>query len=53
MDMDRVSRLLRGLRPRQEKVLRLYFGLGCERPQPPAVGGPGLARLELQMKFLF
>jgi DNA-directed RNA polymerase sigma subunit (sigma70/sigma32) len=32
MDMDRVSRLLRGLRPRQEKVLRLYFGLGCERP---------------------
>ena len=32
MDMDRISRLLRGLRPRQEKVLRLYFGLGCERP---------------------
>src|ERR1017187_4502601 len=30
--MDRISRLLRGLRPRQEKVLRLYFGLGCERP---------------------
>ena len=32
MDMDGISRLLRGLRPRQEKVLRLYFGLGCERP---------------------
>ena len=31
MDMDRISRLLRGLRPMQEKVLRLYFGLGCER----------------------
>ena len=30
--MDGISRLLRGLRPRQEKVLRLYFGLGCERP---------------------
>src|ERR1017187_3432700 len=30
--MDRISRLLRGLRPLQEKVLRLYFGLGCERP---------------------
>jgi DNA-directed RNA polymerase sigma subunit (sigma70/sigma32) len=30
--MDRISRLLRGLRPQQEKVLRLYFGLGCERP---------------------
>ena len=32
MDMDRISGLLRGLRPLQEKVLRLYFGLGCERP---------------------
>ena len=32
MDMDRIRRLLRGLRSRQEKVLRLYFGLGCERP---------------------
>ena len=32
MDTDRISELLRGLRPRQEKVLRLYFGLGCERP---------------------
>src|ERR1039457_6221220 len=30
--MDRISRLLRGLRPLREKVLRLYFGLGCERP---------------------
>ena len=25
-------RLLRKLRPRQERVIRLYFGLGCERP---------------------
>jgi hypothetical protein len=32
VDMDRISRVLRGLRPMQEKVLRLYFGLGCERP---------------------
>ena len=32
MDMDRISRPVRGLRPLQEKVLRLYFGLGCERP---------------------
>jgi DNA-directed RNA polymerase sigma subunit (sigma70/sigma32) len=31
VDMNRISELLRGLRPRQEKVLRLYFGLGCER----------------------
>ena len=32
MDRDRIGGLLRGLRPMQEKVLRLYFGLGCERP---------------------
>jgi DNA-directed RNA polymerase sigma subunit (sigma70/sigma32) len=31
VDMDRISGLLRGLLPRQEKVIRLYFGLGCER----------------------
>ena len=32
MDLDRIFLLLRELRPRQEKVLRLYLGLGCERP---------------------
>ena len=32
MDLERISQLLRGLPPRQEKVLRLYWGLGCERP---------------------
>ena len=32
MDLQRLSGLLRKLSPRQEKVLRLYFGLGCERP---------------------
>jgi DNA-directed RNA polymerase sigma subunit (sigma70/sigma32) len=32
MDLQRISRLLRRLSPRQEKVMRLYFGLGCERP---------------------
>ena len=31
MDLDRISRLLRRLTPRQEKVTRLYFGLGCQR----------------------
>jgi hypothetical protein len=32
MDLARISGLLRSLSPRQEKVVRLYFGLGCERP---------------------
>src|ERR1041385_8388392 len=32
VDRDRVSRLLKRLQPRQEKVVRLYFGLGCRRP---------------------
>ena len=32
MDLERISGLLRTLSPRQEKVVRLYFGLGCERP---------------------
>jgi len=32
LDLDRISGLLRGLRPQQEKVIRLYFGLGCQRP---------------------
>jgi hypothetical protein len=32
LDLDRISGLLRGLRPQHEKVIRLYFGLGCQRP---------------------
>jgi hypothetical protein len=28
MDLTRISEILRMLRPRQEKVIRLYFGLG-------------------------
>ena len=32
MDLNRISELLRTLTARQEKVLRLYFGLGCQRP---------------------
>jgi hypothetical protein len=32
MDLSRISEILRMLRPRQEKVIRLYFGLGCQRP---------------------
>jgi DNA-directed RNA polymerase sigma subunit (sigma70/sigma32) len=32
MDLSRISEILRMLKPRQEKVIRLYFGLGCQRP---------------------
>jgi DNA-directed RNA polymerase sigma subunit (sigma70/sigma32) len=32
MDLPRISGLLRKLSPRQEKVIRLFFGLGCQRP---------------------
>jgi AraC-like DNA-binding protein len=32
MDAPGVSALLRTLSPQQEKVIRLYFGLGCKRP---------------------
>jgi Sigma-70, region 4 len=32
MDLERISDLLRKLSPRQEKVIRLFFGLGCQRP---------------------
>ena len=32
LDQDRISELLGKLTPRQEKVVRLYFGLGCQRP---------------------
>src|SRR6202051_1695642 len=32
VDLDRISALLREhLSPRQEKVVRLYFGLGCSK----------------------
>ena len=32
MDLPGISLRLRKLSPQQEKVIRLYFGLGCERP---------------------
>ena len=32
MDLAPMAALLRKLTPRQEKVIRLYFGLGCQRP---------------------
>ena len=32
MDLTGISEILRMLQPRQEKVIRLYFGLGCQRP---------------------
>jgi hypothetical protein len=32
IDLNRISEILRMLKPRQEKVIRLYFGLGCKRP---------------------
>jgi DNA-directed RNA polymerase sigma subunit (sigma70/sigma32) len=32
VDLKRISELLRMLNPEQEKVIRLYFGLGCQRP---------------------
>ena len=32
MDLERISELLRMLNPAQEKVIRLYFGLGCQGP---------------------
>ena len=31
MDLHRISEILRMLQPRQEKVIRLYFGPGCQR----------------------
>ena len=30
-DSERLSKILRRLTPRQEKVVRLHFGLGCKR----------------------
>ena len=32
VDLERISELLRRLKPEQEKVIRLFFGLGCQRP---------------------
>jgi hypothetical protein len=32
MELPRISGLLRKLSPRQEKVVRLFFRLGCQRP---------------------
>jgi DNA-directed RNA polymerase sigma subunit (sigma70/sigma32) len=32
IDLNRISEILRMLQPRQGKVIRLYFGLGCQRP---------------------
>jgi hypothetical protein len=32
IDLDPVAGLLKTLEPLQEKVVRLYFGLGCQRP---------------------
>ena len=32
MDLIRISQLLRRLSARQEKIIRLYFGLGCQCP---------------------
>ena len=32
LDRDRISELLRELTAREEKIVRLYFGLGCQRP---------------------
>jgi hypothetical protein len=32
MDLPGISGRLGKLSPQQEKVIRLYFGLGCERP---------------------
>lgn len=35
-DAEDVSRILRKLTPQQEKVVRLYFGLGCRRAHSAA-----------------
>ena len=32
VELNRVAELLRTLSPTQEKVVRLYFGLGCREP---------------------
>ena len=31
LDVNRVAGLLKTLNPTQEKIVRLYFGLGCQR----------------------
>ena len=32
MDLPGLAEVLRKLSPRQEKVTRMYYGLGCQRP---------------------
>ena len=32
MDLPGLAAVLRKLSPRQEKVTRMYYGLGCQRP---------------------
>jgi RNA polymerase primary sigma factor len=36
MDSKRIGELLRKLPPKQEKVVRMHYGLGCERPHSAA-----------------
>ena len=36
MDLAQIAGPLRKLTPRQEKVIRLYYGLGCQRPHAAA-----------------
>ena len=35
MDVSRLTEDLRSLEPMQEKVVRLHYGLGCERAHAP------------------
>jgi len=35
-DLERLSETLRRLTPQQEKVVRLYYGLGCQRSHSEA-----------------
>lgn len=35
-DQERLSEILRRLTPQQEKLIRLYFGLGCKRSHSAA-----------------
>ena len=36
MNLAQIAGPLRKLTPRQEKVVRLYYGLGCQRPHSAA-----------------
>jgi DNA-directed RNA polymerase sigma subunit (sigma70/sigma32) len=42
MVLPRISGLLRMLSPRQQKVIRLYFRLGCKRPHSAQEMAPEL-----------